>query len=79
MQVHAQCQHRPLTRSIANTSRLGVSRAIVVGATLVAIHNVSINVAIKAPHRQYVHRHVVQNISSAMSSASILHPNSKSN
>jgi hypothetical protein len=41
VQVHAQRQHRPLTRSIANTSRLGVSLATTVGATLVAIHNVS--------------------------------------
>jgi hypothetical protein len=54
VQVHAQRQHRPLTRSIANTSRLDVSLATAVGATLVALHNVSRNVAIEAPRRLVV-------------------------
>ena len=79
VQVHAQRQHRPLTRSIANTSRLGVSLATNVGATLVAIHNVSRNVAIEAPRRQSVRRHVVQNIPSAIPPASVSLPQSQSN
>jgi hypothetical protein len=66
VQMHAQDQHCPLTRSIANTSRLGVSRATAVGATLVAIHNVSRNVTIEASRRQSIRRHVVENIPSAI-------------
>jgi len=79
VQVHAQGQHRPLTRSIANTSRLGVSRATAVGATLVAIHNVSRNVTIEAPRRQSVRRHVVESIPSAIPPASVSFPHSQSN
>jgi len=58
---------------------LGVSRATTVGATLVAIHNVSKNVAIEAPHRQSVRRHVVQNIPIAIPPASVSLPQSQSN
>ena len=79
VQMHAQRVHRPLTRSIANTSRLGVSRAIVVGVTLVAIHNVLRNVAIEARRRQSVRRHVVKNISIAIPSASVSLSHSQSN
>ena len=79
VQVHAQGQRRPLTRSIANTSRLGVSRATAVGATLVAIHNVSRNVTTEAPRRQSVRRHVVENIPIAIPSASVSLPRSQSN
>lgn len=75
----AQRQHRPLTRSIANTSRLGVSRATAVGATLVAIDNVSRNVTIEAPRRQSVRRHVVENIPIAIPPASVSLPHSQSN
>jgi hypothetical protein len=50
-----------------------------VGATLVALHNVSRNVAIEAPRRQSGRRHVVQNIPSANPSASVSHPQSQSN
>jgi hypothetical protein len=50
-----------------------------VGATLVALHNVSRNVAIEAPRRQSGRRHVVQNIPSANPSASVLLPQSQSN
>ena len=78
MQVHAQRQHRPLTQSIANNSRLGVSRAIAMGATLVAIHNVSRNVAIEAPSRPSIRRHVVENIPIAIPPASISLPHSQS-
>ena len=79
MQVHAQGQYRPLTQSIANTSRLGVSCATAVGATLVAIDNVSRNVTIEAPRRQSVRRHVVENIPSAIPPASVSLPHSQSN
>ena len=79
VQVHAQRQHRPLTRSIANTSRLGVSRATAVGATLVAIHNVSRNVAIEVSRRQSVCRHVVENIPIAIPPASVSFSHSQSN
>ena len=72
MQVHAQRQHRPLTRSIANTSRLGVSRATAVGATLVAIHNVSRNVVIEASRRPSVRRYVIENKPIAIPPASVL-------
>jgi hypothetical protein len=58
---------------------LDVSRATAVGATLVALHNVSRNVAIEAPRRQSGRRHVVQNIPSANLSASVSLPQSKSN
>ena len=54
LQVHPEPQHRPLTRSIANTSRLDVSRATVVSATLVAIHNISRNVGSQVPGCQFV-------------------------
>ena len=74
VQVHSQCQHRLLTQSIANTSRLGVSRADAVGATLVALLNVSRIVAIEALRRQSLRRHVVQNIPSANPSASVSLP-----
>ena len=66
VQMHAQGQHCPLTRIIANTSRLRVSRATTVGATLVAIQNISRNVTIEASRRQSVRRHVVENIPSAI-------------
>jgi hypothetical protein len=79
VQVHAQGQHRPLIRSIANTSRLGVPRATAVGATLVAIDNVSRNVTIEAPRCQSVHRHVVENIPNAIPPASVSFPHCQSN
>jgi hypothetical protein len=50
-----------------------------VGATLVALHNVSRNVAIEAPRRQSDRRYVVQNIPSANPSASVSHPQSQFN
>jgi hypothetical protein len=58
---------------------LGVSRATAVGATLVAIHNVSRNVTIEAPRRQFVRRHVVENIPIAIPPASVSLPHSQSN
>jgi hypothetical protein len=79
VQMHPQRQYRPITRSIAKTSRLDVSCATIVGATLVAIHNVSRNVAIEAPRRESVCRHVVQNVPIAIPPASISLPQSQSN
>ena len=74
VQMHAQRQHRLLTRSIANTYRLGVSRAIAMGVTLVAIHNVSRNVVIEVSRRHSVRRHVVENIPIAIPLASVSLP-----
>ena len=49
------------------------------GATLVAIHNISINVTIEAPRRQSDHQHVVENIPIAILPASVSLPHNQSN
>ena len=51
LNLQSGSQHHFVTRSIANTSRLDVSHAIGVGATLVAMHNVFENVDQRAPCR----------------------------
>ena len=64
-------QRCPITRSIANTSRLDVSRTVGVGATLVGMQNVSRNVGQGTPSRQSFHRALVENIPSAIPSTSV--------
>ena len=64
-------QRHRVTGSIANTSRLDVSRAIGVGATLVGMRNVFRNVGQGAPSRQSFRRALVENIPSAIPSTSV--------
>ena len=66
LQSGPQC--RPVTQSIANTSRLDVSRTIGVGATLVGMRNVSGNVGQGAPSHQSFCRALVENIPSVIPS-----------
>ena len=69
LQSGPQC--RPVTRSIANTSRLDVSHTIGVGATLVGMCNVSGNVGQGAPSHQSFRQALVENIPNAIPSTSV--------